>query len=164
MICSPGRTSAGKGTFDSFCKAFNRSDLLGDPRFATTALRLKHFDELYALVDAAASQFATYDDLDRALDAIGLACGEIRTPSEVAATEWAEARGAIATISDRGDGTLRIPNSPWHFSDAWTGVRGEARYRGEDNRGVLTAVAGYSDDDVDRLETDGVLSSRLPRR
>ena len=155
---------AENGTFGSFCRAFERPDLLSDPRFATTALRLQHYDELYALLDAAASKFATYDDLDRALDAIGLACGEIRTPAEIATTEWAQARGAIATISDRGDGTLRIPNSPWHFSNAWTGVRGEARYRGEDNRAVLSEVGGYTDEELERLESEGVLSSRLPRR
>ncbi len=155
---------AENGTFPSFCKAFNCVELLDDTRFASTALRLQHFEALYELLDAAASKFATYEQLDDALDAVGLACGEIRSPSEAAATDWAAARGAIATISDRGEGTLRIPNTPWHFSGAWTGVRGEARYRGEDNRIVLKEVAGYSDDDIDRLEADGVLSSRMPKR
>ena len=58
---------------------------------------------------------------------------------------------------------MRLPNAPWHFSDAEVGVRGEPRYRGEDNRAVLTEVLGYDDAAIDALEADGVLSSRLPR-
>jgi len=36
------------------------------------------------------------------------------------------------------------------------------KYRGEDNRAVLTELLGYDDDRLDALESDGVLSSRLP--
>ena len=60
--------------------------------------------------------------------------------------------------------TIRIPNSPWHFSDAEVGVRGEPRYRGEDNRAVLADVLGYDDATIDELEAEGVLSSRVPQR
>ena len=48
-------------------------------------------------------------------------------------------------VPDRGGGTIRLPNAPWHFSDAEVGVRGEPRYRGEDNRAVLAEVLGYDD-------------------
>jgi crotonobetainyl-CoA:carnitine CoA-transferase CaiB-like acyl-CoA transferase len=57
---------------------------------------------------------------------------------------------------------LRLPNSPWHFSGAETGMRGRPSYRGEENRQVLTELLGLSDADVDRLEASGVLSSRGP--
>ena len=81
---------------------------------------------------------------------------------ELAETEWAAARGAIVEVSDRTGGPIRIPNPPWHFSDGATGVRGDPRYRGEDNRAVLTELLGYDDEAVDALEADGVLSSRVP--
>ncbi len=68
----------------------------------------------------------------------------------------------IAEVSDRGNGTIRIPNPPWHFSDAEVAVRGAARYRGEDNRAVLAELLGYDDMTIDGLEADGILSSRLP--
>ena len=57
---------------------------------------------------------------------------------------------------------MRIPNSPWKFSNIHAGVRGEPRYRGEDNRAVLGELLGLDDDALDRLEDDGVLSSRVP--
>jgi len=65
-------------------------------------------------------------------------------------------------VSDRGSGVIRIPNPPWHFSGAEVGLRGGARYRGEDNRAVLADVLGYDDATIDALEADGVLSSRVP--
>jgi hypothetical protein len=43
-------------------------------------------------------------------------------------------------------------------------VRGEPRYRGEDNRAVLGELLKLDDAELDRLEADGVLSARLPRR
>ena len=87
----------------------------------------------------------------------------MRSARELAESEWAVARGAIVEVTDRAGGTIRIPNAPWHFSDAEVGTRGEPRYRGEDNRAVLAEVLGYDDAIIDALEADGVLSSRLPR-
>ena len=42
-------------------------------------------------------------------------------------------------------------------------MRGEPRYRGEDNRDVLTRLLGLSDDEIDAYERNGVISSRGPR-
>jgi crotonobetainyl-CoA:carnitine CoA-transferase CaiB-like acyl-CoA transferase len=57
-----------------------------------------------------------------------------------------------------------VPNAPWRFSDApGVALRGEPRYRGEDNRTVLAELLGLDDADLDRLESTGVLSSRLPK-
>ena len=58
---------------------------------------------------------------------------------------------------------MRVPNSPWHFSAADSGVRGEPSYRGEHNREILAGMLGLDEEAIDRLEADGVLSSRLPR-
>lgn len=153
---------AERGTFDLFVGAMDRPELGDDPRFADVESRLRHFDELVTEIrrfaadvpDAAAfeERFAEYE----------LAVGVVRSARDLAETEWAEARGAIVEVPDRGSGRHRIPNSPWHFSGATTGVRGEPRYRGEDNREVLRAVAGYDDERIDRLTADGVLSQRLP--
>ena len=67
-------------------------------------------------------------------------------------------------MSDRGGGTIRVPNAPWTFSDAaGVALRGETRYRGEDNRAVLTELLGLDAAELDRLESTGVLSSRLPK-
>ena len=99
----------------------------------------------------------------RVLAEHGLAMGVLRTVDEISHTDWAEARGAVVEVDDRSGGTLRIPNSPWRFSGADTGVRGVPAYRGEHNREVLSELLDVSEPELDRLEADGMLSSRPPR-
>jgi hypothetical protein len=43
-------------------------------------------------------------------------------------------------------------------------VRGEPRYRGEDNRAGLAELLKLDDAELDRLEAEGVMSARLPRQ
>ena len=103
------------------------------------------------------------EEFERIFAANGLAVGRVRQPGELASTEWAEARHATVAIADRMGGIITVPNSPWHFSDApGVGVGGIAKYRGEDNRTVLADLLGYDDERLDALESDGVLSSRIP--
>jgi len=70
----------------------------------------------------------------------------------------------VVEVSDRGEGTMRIPNAPWRFEGSDVRVAGEPRYRGEDNRLVLREVLDLDDATIDQLEADGVLTSRLPKR
>ena len=41
-------------------------------------------------------------------------------------------------------------------------MSGIPKYRGEDNRALLTELLGYDDARLDELEAGGVLSSRMP--
>jgi crotonobetainyl-CoA:carnitine CoA-transferase CaiB-like acyl-CoA transferase len=68
----------------------------------------------------------------------------------------------VVEVSDRGSGTLRIPNAPWRFAGSEVGVRGEPRYRGEDNRNVLRELLGLDEAALDELTAAGVLVSRVP--
>jgi CoA:oxalate CoA-transferase len=155
---------ANDGTFGQYIAAMDREDLRDDPRLATTADRIEN---LHVLIDALQAWAATVPDeatVEAAFEAQGLAMGVLRTVQEVAESDWAEERGAIAAVDDRGGGTVRIPNSPWHFTDATSGVRGRPAYRGEHNREVFGELLGLDGAALDRLEADGVLSSRGPRR
>jgi len=153
---------AEKGTFDLFVAALGLEQLRDDPRFVDVPTRLAHFEELRALMLDAAATIPDAARFEETFAEHRLASGVLRDARELAETEWAAARGAIAEVSDRAGGRIRIPNPPWHFSDGATGVRGDPRYRGEDNRAVLTELLGYDDEAVDALEADGVLSSRVP--
>ena len=154
---------AERGTFDRFVAAIQRPELIDDPRFDSVSNRLVHLGELIEELRAWALTVADPEALEAALDPHGLAVGTLRSVRDIAASDWAAERGAIVEVPDRNGGTMRVPNSPWAFSDATTGVRGEPKFRGEDNVAVLADVLGLSADEISRLEADGVLSSRLPR-
>jgi len=88
--------------------------------------------------------------------------GRLRSVDEIAATDWAREREAIIEVSDRGGGTVRIPNSPWHFSGSKTTLRGVPKFRGEDNSEVLRELLKLTESQILALEACGALTSRIP--
>ena len=153
---------ASKTNFAWFCAAMGRDDLQNDPRFADVPSRLAHLDDFAKILQEWASTVANAEEIERIFAAHGLATGRLRSVAELADTDWARQRGAITEVSDRGGGTVRIPQSPWKFSDADVRVRGEPKYRGEDNARVLRDILGMDETDIERLARDGVTSSHGP--
>jgi crotonobetainyl-CoA:carnitine CoA-transferase CaiB-like acyl-CoA transferase len=153
---------AGTGTFELYCAAMERPDLLDDERFAALPARRRHRDELLAIVGEWVATFPAPEPLEACLARQRIAMGIVRSTAEAATSEWAQARGALVDVDDRRGGTVAIPNSPWRFSGAASGVRGKPAWRGEHNREILRDVLGLGDDELIDLEARGVLSSRVP--
>ena len=153
---------AEKGTFDFFVDAMEKPELLSDERFKDIEHRLQHFNELMSIMLQWAKTVPTADEIEERLAKNQLACGRLRSVRELAETDWAESRGAIVDIDNRGTGTLRIPNSPWHFSGSDTSTRGVAQYRGEDNRDVFSNIVGLDDETIATYERENILLSRGP--
>ncbi len=161
-LVTVGGDPTARANFRNCCTAMNRPDLLDDPRFADD-VRRENRDELLAILQEWVGGFDDVEVLDKVLAEAGLVMGVLRSVVEAGETEWAAERGAVVEVDDGEGGTLRLPDSPWRFSEATSGVRGVGAYRGEHNREVLTELLGLSDDRIDALETAGVLSSRPPR-
>jgi CoA:oxalate CoA-transferase len=153
-----------RGAFAMWCKALEREDLTDDPRFTDDDKRRTNRKALMDIIEDWVLSFDDVESLDAALRKGRLVMGVVRTMREGASTEWAKVRGAIVDVSDRGDGSFQVPNTPWRFSEAESGAHGLPAYRGEHNREVFRELAGLSDEDVDVFESAGVLSSRLPER
>lgn len=154
---------ASKTNFGWFCAAMNRSDLANDPRFADVATRLKHLDDLADILQMWAATIPTAEEIERIFALHNLATGRLRSLAEVAQTEWAQHRGVITEVPDRGGGTLRIPQSPWKFSNTDVRIRGIPKYRGEDNAMVLREILGIDDAVITQLAESGVTSSHGPQ-
>ncbi|MEE2702822.1 MAG: CoA transferase [Myxococcota bacterium] len=110
--------------------------------------------------ETVATFFAAFPDrpaLIRALDAVNLAWGDIRSNHAAFASATARARGTVARVDDRGGGTRPVVESPYRFSDARTHVAGGPAYRGEHNRWVLETWLELSPGEIERLEQDGIL-------
>ena len=154
---------AERGTFDFFIAAMDRQDLAADPRFVDVASRLTNFDALCEIIREFAAAIPDAAAFEEQFSKHQLAVGRVRQPGELTETEWARERHAVADVDDRGGGAIRVPNAPWRFgASPDVGVSGVPKYRGEDNRTILADLLDYDDEQLDRLEADGVLSSRLP--
>ena len=154
---------AERGTFDFFVGAMQAPHLLNDERFKTVALRIKNFAELMQLIKDWALTIETVDELERRLDENKLAMGQMRTVSEVAKTKWASERNAFVEVDDRGDGKVKLPNSPWMFSGSDTSTRGITKYRGEDNAEVLRELLGLSAEQIKDLNDREIISQRVTK-
>ena len=154
---------AERGTFDFFVGAMQAPHLLNDERFKTVALRIKNFAELMKLIKDWALTVETVDELERRLDENKLAMGQMRTVSEVAKTKWASERNAFVEVDDRGDGKVKLPNSPWMFSGSDTSTRGITKYRGEDNAEVLRELLGLSAEQIKDLSDREIASQRVTK-
>ena len=154
---------AERGTFDFFVGAMQAPHLLNDERFKTVALRIKNFAELMQLIKNWAQTIETVDELERRLDENKLAMGQMRTVREVAKTKWASERNAFVEVDDRGDGKVKLPNSPWMFSGSDTSTRGITKYRGEDNAEVLRELLGLSAEQIKDLNDREIISQRVTK-
>lgn len=150
------------GGFRTWVRAMDRPELAEDPRFADIVDRVRNRAALEAELAAWA---ATFDDAAALQAAIGVSTvmvSEVRTTAELAATDWAAERGAFVEVDTGRGETVTVPQAPWRFRGATSGVGTAAGYRGQHNREVLRELLGASDADVDAFLADGTLSERPP--
>ncbi len=98
-----------------------------DARFADNPLRVRHRDELVALLE---SHFAT-DPAEHWLEVLaeaGVPSGKVRTLDDVYAWEQTLSQHLLLTVEHATQGELRIPGSPIRFDDnAFSGGRSAHR-------------------------------------
>ena len=148
-------------SFPRWCAVMGRPELLEDPRFATPADRAAHRPEMAEAMQAFASGFDSFDSLEQVLAKGSIASGLMRSLAEVKDADWAEQRGALTNVGTEQD-PLLLPRSPARYSVSDAGTSGRPSYQGEDNRRVLRSLLDMSDEEIDRLEGDGLLIARPP--
>jgi crotonobetainyl-CoA:carnitine CoA-transferase CaiB-like acyl-CoA transferase len=99
----------------------------------------------------------TWDQVEAAMSRMNVAWGQVRHGRSLREQPTIRHRGSIAEIDDRAGATRPIPQSPYRFSNASSGVRGPAAHRGEHNAEVLGEWLGKTPADVAALSAGGVL-------
>jgi crotonobetainyl-CoA:carnitine CoA-transferase CaiB-like acyl-CoA transferase len=148
--------------WDVLARVMGAPELAADERYDTYEKRAERLDELEAIVQGWMMDQPSADDVVAALERHGLPGARIATMSEALASEQTRARRMTVETDDRTGRRTAVLNSPYRFSDAEAGVRGTPAFRGEHNREVLRELLELSDAEIDALEHDGVVSSRLP--
>lgn len=101
----------------------------------------------------------TWESVEAAMAQMNLAWGRVRHAATMREQPTVRARGAIVEVDDGAGGRRPIPQSPYRFSAARSGVRGPAPWQGEHNREVLCEWLGKSAADVEALIASGVLKA-----
>lgn len=103
-----------EGLWRALCTALELDP--ADDRFATNQLRVRHRDELIAVLEA---HFAT-DPAEHWLALLaeaGVPSGKVRTLDDVYAWEQTRSQGLLLEVEHATQGTLNLPGSPIRFDD-----------------------------------------------
>ena len=108
--------------FARLCRVLGRDALAADPRFATNADRVRHYDALRSELSPPLAA-RTRQDLLAALTAAGVPSGAVRSVTEALADPQLAAREMIVPLEHLTAGPIRVLGSPLKLSDTPPAVR-----------------------------------------
>lgn len=146
--------AASQPTWEQFCRAIGREELIEDARYKEPNDRKARETELAELLEGILTEHTTDYWLER-LESAGVVAGPIYDMSQVYADEQTLAREMLATLDDAELGTLRNIGVPVKLSATPGSIRRRGPALVEHTRDILLEH-GYTDGEVDSLVAAGV--------
>lgn len=141
--------------FRRLCLAMGRPELADDERFCSNPARMKHVDELDAII-AGWCLSQSFASVAEALNEHGVPFSKIYSIADVAADPHYQARQALIRLPDPDHDSLPAPCIVPRMSDFKPAVPRTGPAVGEHNGEVLGEL-GLSPQDIARLRQDGVV-------
>ncbi len=139
----------------ALCRLLGHPEWERDERFASAPARLRHSDDLEALLEARFAS-ADRDDWLRRLREADIPSAPVNDYADVAASEQVWANGYLTEIPDARFGARRATGLPWRFSRTPGAVQGGAPQLNADADSILSEC-GYSVDAIAALRDCGAL-------
>ncbi|MFB6069625.1 MAG: CaiB/BaiF CoA transferase family protein [Halanaeroarchaeum sp.] len=141
--------------WEAYCDLLDRPDLLEREKYQTDDGRMDDAEELTAMFEEWLRERPAEEAIETLNDA-GIPASRHHTISEAAEMDQVEARGVFREVSHPRYGSISLTNSPLDLAGHDTDVDRPAPLLGQHNRAVL-ADLGYSEEEIDALESAGVL-------
>ena len=138
------------GLFARLCEVLDLGELPADARFATNPDRVRHRDELAALIGARLADAPAAEVLER-LQRAGVPAAPVNDVGQVAEDEQTAALGLVQQLSEP---TVAFPVS---FDSERLLHRSAPPRLGEHTEEILREL-GHHDDEIERLEAQGVIA------
>ena len=138
-----------------FCRAFDRPDLLEDPRFATPELRDRNVNERLALIQEELATRSTQESLDL-LEREDVPCAPALTRHEVIQHPQVLASEILVEHEHPVAGRVRQTRTPARFEGTPPEAPRSAPRLGEHNDEILAEI-GYSESEIAALRESGAL-------
>ncbi|WP_033318322.1 CaiB/BaiF CoA transferase family protein [Streptomyces yerevanensis] len=142
--------------FAAFCAAVDHGELLQDPRFATTAARITHRDEIVPVLEEIL-RTRTRDEWLAAFDAHDVPAGPINELPEVFADPQVQHREMLLEVEDPVSGRLSLLANPIRLSATPVEDYAPPPSLGEHTAEVLGRLAGVTEDQLVELRARGVV-------
>lgn len=136
--------------------AIGRPELRDDPRFATNEARIRHAEELDALIQEWVGARSGTEAL-AALEEAGAAAAPVLDVAEALADPQVAARGTFERIADDDLGTVTLPAVQPRLSATPGRIRGPGTAKGAANAEVYGGELGLSEEERRRLRDEGAI-------
>ena len=142
--------------FQRFCSAAHLTDVAADPRFATNANRVQHYDALHALVESALATDSAAAWTSRLRDA-GVPCGAVRSVADALSDPQIIARAMVESVDHPTIGPLPVLGVPVKLSETPGSIRLPPPRLGEHTASVLAHDLGYDEARIAALAESGAV-------
>ncbi len=137
--------------------AIGLPELKEDERLETNVQRLRHMDEVDAIIEEWTAE-RTRDEVEDVLLDAGVPCGPVQTVEEVIHDPHLESREMVNEIDHPAfDGSIRVPGTPIRLSESAMPEITPSPTKGRDNYKVLSDKLGLSDSEIADLERNDII-------
>lgn len=144
--------------FDKFCRqVIERPEIVEDPRFATNVNRAKNRLELSPLLKELIRSFPRELLLER-LTAAGIPCGKVAGLHEALTSERTQRGRLVQDMPHPVAGTTPVFAPPYRLDGRRLPIRAIPPTLGEGTREVLQKLLSLSDEQLQALQAQGVLT------
>lgn len=140
--------------WERFCQAIGDPRWAGEERFADTASRYRHQDELDQLIAVWTRQHHPSEVMQR-LQRAGIAAGPVMTEPDLLTDSHLRARGFFQVVTHPEAGTHVYPGIMWKMSKTPASIRRPPVRMGEDNDYVYRELLKLSDAEIEELQAEG---------
>ena len=144
------------GQWETFVKLAGREDLLRDPESMTLKERVKHRSETDAIVSEWTKERMVAEVL-KEMSKVHLPCAPIPTIDKVVNDPQLLSRGMITEVEQTISGKLKVPGSVFKLSKTPGDPMAPAPFLGQHNYEVYSALLGYSEEEIKKLQDEGVI-------
>ncbi|HJM88597.1 MAG TPA: CoA transferase [Dehalococcoidia bacterium] len=147
--------------FASLCEVVGGTPLVIDPRFATSAARLEHRDDLDVAIAALVAD-RDKEQLFHELQAANVVAAPLRDTVEALDDPQLNARGFFEELETPGRGPHRYPGLMFNMAQTPNHLRTPPVRLGEHNEEIYLDLLGYSRDEYDAMVESGLIGTRYP--
>ena len=141
-----------------FCKAMGKPELAEDPRFADNADRVKNISEFVKIVEDWITSMPSDEAALHALEEARIPVAPVLSIEQAVNHPHLQYRRTVRRLTDRAFGEVDIPGMPLKFSEFPEELSLDAPFLGEHNADILTQYLSYAPDQIQALESEGVLT------
>jgi crotonobetainyl-CoA:carnitine CoA-transferase CaiB-like acyl-CoA transferase len=138
-------------------KLISREELLQDPRYLCRGITGEfYFSHIVPAIEGWSQHLSKWEVTEK-LTAIGFSMGVVQNQADLAQCPHLEARDMFVDAGDSLGGSFRTVNTPIHLTGCVDIPSRTPPLLGQDNQEILCSIGGLTVEELDQLQTDGVV-------